>query len=50
MYKGMQVAVVVPAHNEEMLIGGTITTVPLFVDHIVVVDDACSEACRIGRH
>jgi glycosyltransferase involved in cell wall biosynthesis len=39
MYKGKSVAVVVPAHNEEKLIGRVIETTPGYVDHIVVVDD-----------
>src|SRR5215831_13438189 len=39
MYRGKNIAVVVPAHNEEKLIARTITTVPEFIDHIVVVDD-----------
>jgi glycosyltransferase involved in cell wall biosynthesis len=39
MYKGKSVAVVVPAHNEEKLIGRVIETTPKYVDHIVVVDD-----------
>jgi len=39
MYRGKSIAVVVPAHNEEKLIARTITTVPEFIDHIVVVDD-----------
>lgn len=39
MYRGCSVAVVVPAHNEERLIGRTIATLPDYVDHIVVVDD-----------
>ena len=43
MYKGLHVAVVVPAHNEELLIGQTITTVPEFVDWIVVIDDASTD-------
>jgi glycosyltransferase involved in cell wall biosynthesis len=40
MYREMRVAVVVPAHNEERLIGRVITTMPAIVDHIVIVDDA----------
>ena len=43
MYNGLRVAVVVPAHNEERLIGRVITTMPSFVDHIIVVDDASSD-------
>lgn len=42
MYKGTQIGVVVPAHNEEKLIGRVLETMPDFVDTIVVVDD-CSQ-------
>ncbi|MEU5880335.1 glycosyltransferase family 2 protein [Spirillospora sp. NPDC047279] len=43
MYKGLAVAVVVPAHNEQELIGKTIVGVPAFVDHVIVVDDASTD-------
>jgi glycosyltransferase involved in cell wall biosynthesis len=39
MYKGKSVAVVVPAYNEEKLIGKVIETIPDYVDYLVVVDD-----------
>lgn len=42
MYKGKTIAVVVPAYNEERLIGRVIETMPEWVDRIVVVDD-CSQ-------
>ena len=42
MYKDRTIGVVVPAFNEERLIGQVIETMPGFVDHIVVVDD-CSQ-------
>lgn len=41
MYKGAVVAAVVPAYKEAKMIGQVITTMPDFVDHIVIVDD-CS--------
>ena len=44
MYRDLRVAVVVPAHNEERLIGTVITTAPELVDHIIIVDDASSDA------
>ena len=44
MYRDHKVAVVVPAHNEERLIGKVITTMPDFVDRIVVVDDASTDS------
>jgi len=43
MYKGRSVAVVIPAYNEERLIGRVIDTMPTFVDWIVVVDDGSSD-------
>lgn len=41
MYKGARIAAVVPAYREEKMIGTVISTMPDFVDHIVIVDD-CS--------
>jgi len=43
MYKHTKVGVVVPAHNEEKLIGRVIETMPDFVDKILVVDDASQD-------
>jgi glycosyltransferase involved in cell wall biosynthesis len=39
VYRGLRVAVVVPAYNEEALVGTVISTMPKLVDEIVVVDD-----------
>jgi glycosyltransferase involved in cell wall biosynthesis len=44
MYRQQRVAVVIPAFNEERAIGRAITTVPAFVDVVIVVDDASSDA------
>ncbi|MBV0894320.1 glycosyltransferase family 2 protein [Microbacterium sp. NC79] len=41
MYKNAIIAAVVPAYREEKMIAKVITTMPSFVDHIVIVDD-CS--------
>ena len=43
MYKDKTICVVVPAHNEEKLIGRVIETMPEFVDKIVIVDDKSSD-------
>lgn len=43
MYLHKRVYVVVPAHNEETQIVKVIETMPLFVDKIVIVDDASTD-------
>lgn len=43
MYLQKSVAVVVPAYNEEGLIGQTIDTIPGFVDKIIVINDASQD-------
>jgi len=43
MYEGKTIAVVVPAYNEEKLIGQVLDTMPAFVDLITVVDDASTD-------
>lgn len=40
---GKIVAVVVPAHNEERLVGKVVEGMPPFVDRVVVVDDGSSD-------
>ena len=44
MLDGKTIAVVVPAHDEELLIGATIAGIPAFVDRVIVVDDASRDA------
>ncbi|MEZ4463676.1 MAG: glycosyltransferase [bacterium] len=50
MYRGLRVAVVIPAHDEERLLPVTLAGLPAFVDHVVVVDDASTDAtARVAR-
>lgn len=44
MFKDHRVAVVVPAHNEELHVGDVIAHMPALVDWILVVDDASTDA------
>lgn len=43
MFRGRRIAVVVPAFDESAKIARTIRSVPGFVDHVLVVDDASTD-------
>lgn len=43
MFEARRVTVVVPAYNEENLIGRVLDTMPTLVDRVIVVDDASSD-------
>jgi glycosyltransferase involved in cell wall biosynthesis len=43
LYEGNTVAVVVPAYNEEGLVGRVIDTVPDFVDRVYAIDDCSTD-------
>jgi glycosyltransferase involved in cell wall biosynthesis len=43
MYLERSISVVIPAYNEENLIGQTVRTIPDFVDKIIVVNDASKD-------
>jgi glycosyltransferase involved in cell wall biosynthesis len=43
MLEGKRVAVVVPAHDEEKLIGETVRGIPEFVDRVYIVDDRSTD-------
>jgi glycosyltransferase involved in cell wall biosynthesis len=58
MFEGRRVCVVIPAYNEQRLIGHVLDTMPDFVDRMIVVDDAstdttvqalCAAQSRIGE-
>ena len=44
MLAGRRIAVVMPAYNEAKQIRGALQSIPSFVDHIIVVDDASVDA------
>ncbi len=62
MFAGHRVDVVIPAHNEALLVGRTLRSIPRFVDAIHLVDDAssdqttraaldvCDQRLRLHRH
>jgi glycosyltransferase involved in cell wall biosynthesis len=44
MYQGRRIAVVVPAFNEALLIQAVLDGVPEYIDHVIVIDDASTDA------
>ena len=52
MIKKKKIAVVVPAYQEELLIGRVIETMPAFVDKIIVIDDCSMDKTAevVNRH
>jgi glycosyltransferase involved in cell wall biosynthesis len=43
MFGRLRVAVVIPAYNEERSVAATVRSVPAFVDHVLVIDDASTD-------
>jgi glycosyltransferase involved in cell wall biosynthesis len=43
MYKDRRIAVVIPAHNEALHVGGVVAGMPDYVDHILVIDDCSND-------
>ena len=43
MYRNKTISIIIPAYNEEKQIGGVLVTIPDWVDHIVVVNDASKD-------
>lgn len=43
MYKERSIGVVIPAYNEELLIHRTLSTLPPFIDKVIVVDDRSAD-------
>ena len=43
MFSGRRIAVVVPAFNEAAKIARTVRSIPGFVDHVIVIDDASTD-------
>jgi glycosyltransferase involved in cell wall biosynthesis len=52
MFESKHIGVVVPAYNEELLIGKVLETMPPYVDKIIVVDDASKDGTKaiVKRH
>jgi len=46
MYRNKRIGVVVPAFNEEKLIGRVAVSLPEWIDHIIIVNDASTDRTR----
>jgi glycosyltransferase involved in cell wall biosynthesis len=50
VFRGQRIAVVIPAFNEERAVARTVRSVPGFVDHVFVIDDASTDGtARVVR-
>ena len=43
MYRGLKIAIVIPAYQEEKLIAQTLSTLPPWIDGVIVIDDASQD-------
>jgi glycosyltransferase involved in cell wall biosynthesis len=50
MWQGLRVAVVIPAYREERLLPVTLQALPVWIDDVVVVDDASDDATSEVAH
>ncbi len=50
MFAALRLAVVIPAFNESRAIVDTVATIPDFVDHVLVVDDASADDTSAQAH
>ena len=50
MYRKLRIAVVIPAFNEARAVGRAIATLPAFIDHVIVVDDASTDDTAGAAH
>ena len=50
MYRQLRTAVVIPAFNEARAVGRAIATLPAFIDHVIVVDDASTDDTAGAAH
>ena len=43
MYKGKNISVVIPAYNEESMIGNVLGAMPDWIDQLIVIDDGSAD-------